>query len=324
MSVWKGLGGRRGALKGRGLVGETCFPPRERAEGDRRSRRRDRDAWPAELVRLDEEVEQPPQLALDLGRAVPVPFRVPRVGVEVEWLAEGDRNRVEVPEPPVLRAVDRTANHGRALLDRDHRRAGLDLTGFPLLTRAFWEHAQGVSPPNDLPHQTDRLTIRFASADGQGSEDPEEGAEERGAHGLLLGDVVHRARDHGADRPRVEPREVVEAEDDRAVTRDALRAVVAQRRERPHERAEERPPDQPRSLRAVHGRGAAARSCTSRSICATTSSTWSSVVSIWTASAAGRMRAASLSSRRRRSVASASAPMSGPSITTSPCSPSSR
>ena len=51
----------------------------------------------------------------------------------------------------------------------------------------------------------------------------------------------------------------------------------------------------------------------------TTPSTSSSVVSMWIASSAGSMRDASLSSRSRRSVASASAPMSGPLGLAAPC-----
>jgi hypothetical protein len=62
---------------------------------------------------------------------------------------------------------------------------------------------------------------------------------------------------------------------------------------------------------AVFARHAGWRSRTSCSMRETTSSTSSSVVSICTASAAGIIRSASLWSRMRRSVASASAPISG-------------
>ena len=69
----------------------------------------------------------------------------------------------------------------------------------------------------------------------------------------------------------------------------------------------------PRKLVGAHAFRAYAseRSWISRSICPTTSSTWSSVVSIKIASSAGCIRVLSESSRALRSVASASAPMSG-------------
>ena len=101
---------------------------------------------------------------------------------------------------------------------------------------------------------------------------------------------------------------MVHGEHDAALHRDALGAVGAERRQEPHEAPDRGTTDGPGDVDAVH---AGRRERTSASIRSTTSSTSRSLVSITSASSAGCMRARSLSSRARRSVASASAPMSG-------------
>src|SRR4029079_10014736 len=129
--------------------------------------------------------------------------------------------------------------------------------------------------------------------------------EPRHAVRLDLGEVVDVALTGPADAGDVDPAEVVEREDDAAALRDpvgAVRAEAGRNRGRP---AKDRPADEPSDVLGLH---AAERSWTSASIRSTTSSTSRLVVSISIASGAGCMRAASLSSRRRRAVATACAP----------------
>src|SRR5439155_15553102 len=94
------------------------------APGPCRSRRWRRDARPALLVRRDEKLPELSELPLDVYRGRSVSLRVARMVAHVERLAEGDRDRVEVTEAPVLRAVNRAADDGRAFLDGDHGGAG--------------------------------------------------------------------------------------------------------------------------------------------------------------------------------------------------------
>src|SRR3954447_18469919 len=278
------------------------------------------------------------------------------MSAQVDRLTEGDRHRMEVAEAPVLRALDRAADDWHSLLHSDHRRTGKHLAGLTLLPRPLREHAQRIAAPDDVAHDADRLAIGLATTHGRRPEEPDERADDRVVVRLLLRDVVERSRHYGTERPRIEPGEVVEAEDERTIGRNAFAAVHAQRRTRADRRIEERPTKELSDLGAVHGREAASRCSTSSAMRLTTSSTSRSVVSICSASCAGRIRAASLWAGVRRSVASAPPPMSGgpawrrsarvpasalrsalisafgattvpmsrPSITTSPCSPSSR
>src|SRR6478752_3033024 len=131
---------------------------------------------------------------------------------QVDRLAEGDRDRMEIPEPPVLRAVDRAAHDRHALLHGDHRRTGKHLAGLTLLPRPFREHAQRVATPHDLAHDADRLAIGLTATHRRRPEEPDERADDRVVVRLLLRDVVERSRHDGTERPRIEPGEVVEAE----------------------------------------------------------------------------------------------------------------
>src|SRR5215208_3556986 len=155
----------------RGLGGETWFPPRERAEGERRSCRGCRVPGPALRMELHKPVEQAPELPLDLGGGLPVSARAAREAVEAHRVAPGDRDGVEVAGPPVLRPVDRTADDGDIVLERDHPRARLDLPGDAgSLARPLHEEAERVPVADDLPHQAHGLAVGLAASHSEGPE----------------------------------------------------------------------------------------------------------------------------------------------------------
>src|SRR3972149_594385 len=81
----------------------------------------------SELVQLDEPLPEAPDLGLDLVRGLAVAPAALRQAVEAHWLAERDRDRMEVAGAPGLGAVDGAADDRRALLQRDHRGARLHL-----------------------------------------------------------------------------------------------------------------------------------------------------------------------------------------------------
>src|SRR5204863_7511712 len=100
--------------------------------------------------------------------------------VEAQRLAPGDRRGGEVAELPVLRAVDRAADDGHALLDRDHCGAGLHRPGDArALPSALDEEAEHVALSHDLAHPPHRVAIRLAAPDGDRAEDADELAEPR-------------------------------------------------------------------------------------------------------------------------------------------------
>src|SRR3954464_6171296 len=233
------------------------------------------------------------------------------MSAQVDRLAECDRDGMEVAEPPVLRALDRAADDRHALLHGDHRRTGKHLAGLTLLPRPLREHAERFAAPHDVAHDAHRLAIGLTTTHRRRPEEPDERPDDRVVVRLLLRDVVERSWHDGTERPWIEPGEVVEAEDQGAIGRNAFAAVHTQRRARADRRIEEGPAKELSDLGAVHGRDAARRCSTSSAMRLTTSSTSRSVVSICSASSAGRIRAASLWSRIRRSVARASPPMSG-------------
>src|SRR3954453_8036659 len=146
------------------------------------------------------------------------------MSAQADRLPEGDRDRMEIAEPPVLRAVDRAAHDGRALLHGDHRRARKHLAGLTLLPRPLREHAQRIATPHDVAHDADRLAVGLTTTHRRRPEEPDERADDRVVVRLLLRDVVERSWHDGTERPRIEPREVVEAEDQGAVGRNALAA----------------------------------------------------------------------------------------------------
>src|SRR3954452_21358153 len=147
------------------------------------------------------------------------------MSAQVDRLTEGDRDRMEVAEAPVLRALDRAADDRHALLHSDHRRTGKHLAGLTLLPRPLREHAQRIAAPHDVAHDADRLAIGLTTTHGRRPEEPDERADDRVVVRLLLRDVVEGSRHDGTECPWVEPREVVEAEDEGAIGRNAFAAV---------------------------------------------------------------------------------------------------
>ena len=111
---------------------------------------------------------------------------------------------------------------------------------------------EGVAAANHLAHESNCLSIGLTAAHRQRPEDADERARERRVVRLLFRDVIDRARTSDSDRPGVEPREVVEAQDDRPVPRDPFDTVRPQRGGGMDEDGERRAPDEPRGLHAVH------------------------------------------------------------------------
>src|SRR3954468_15449315 len=206
------------------------------------------------------------------------------MSAQVDRLAEGDRDGMEVADPPVLRALDRAADDRHTLLHSDHRRAGKHLAGLTLLPRPFGEHAQRIATPHDVAHDADRLAIGFATTHRRRPEESDERPDDRVVVRLLLRHVVEGSWHDGTERPRIEPGEVVEAEDDGAVGRNAFAPVHAQRRTRADRRIEERPAKELCEWVAFHERVAARLCLASSAMRLTTSSTSRSVVSICSAS----------------------------------------
>jgi len=183
--------------------------------------------------------------------------------------------------------VDRAADDRHVLLHGDHRGARLHDAGHTgALARPFDEDAEAAAVAHDLAHVPHRLPIRLAAADRERAELTDELPEPRDAMHLGLRDVEGVARVRDREERDVDPREVVERDDDAAFPWDPLLAVGAQPRRARGERAERVPADEPRDVLPLHDR-------TSASICSTTSSTVLFVVSISFASSAGCMRSAS-------------------------------
>src|SRR5262245_19967477 len=274
------------------------------------SRGRRREIWAAVLVQAAEPAPEPVDLALDQCRAFAVALAGARNPLEAHRLAPGDRDRLEVAQLPELRPVDRRRHDRDVLLERDHRRPGHRLARQAvLLARPLDEEPERVAVTHDLAHRTDGLAVRLAAPNRAGAERADQLTEPDVPVDLALRDVVDRPRAGRTEGGWVDPREVVHREHDATLERDALGAVVAERRDELDERLDRVTADRPDRVDVAHAVGW--RSRTSASIRSTTSVTSSSLVSISSASAAGCMRARSLSSLARRSVASASAPMSG-------------
>src|SRR3954452_25391508 len=152
------------------------------------------------------------------------------MSAQVDRLTEGDRDRMEVAEAPVLRALDRAADDRHALLHGNHRRTGKHLAGLTLLPRPLREHAQRIATPDDIAHDADRLAVGLTTAHRRRPEEPDERTDDRVVVRLLLRDVLERSWHDGTERPWIEPGEVVEAEDQGAIGRNALAAVHTHRR----------------------------------------------------------------------------------------------
>ena len=120
----------------------------------------------------------------------------PRVGVaEAHRLAPGDRDRVEVPRPPELRAVDGPANDRHVFLHGDHSGPGHHLAeNASFLPGAFDEQAKGVPLGDDLLHPAHCYAIGLTAADQEGPEALDQLAEPR--------HLVHLGLGHEVDDPR--------------------------------------------------------------------------------------------------------------------------
>src|SRR3954453_21971874 len=112
------------------------------------------------------------------------------MSAQVDRLAEGDRDGMEVAEPPVLRALDRAADDRHALLHSDHRRTGKHLAGLTLLTRPLREHAERFAAPHAVAPYAHPPAIRHTTTRRSGPEEPDERPDDRVVVRLLLRDVV--------------------------------------------------------------------------------------------------------------------------------------
>src|SRR6476660_4496844 len=177
-----------------------------------------------------EKLPETAQVVLEIQLRRGFASRLLRMAGDVERIAEGDRDRVEVPRFPELAPVDGAADDGCSFLHSDHRGAGQYRPGLQLLPRSFREHAECVAAVDDLAHEPNRLAVGFTAADGDRPEGADELPDERSVVRLLLRDVVERARDLRPDRPGVGPGEVVEAEHDRTVQGNSVAAVHPERR----------------------------------------------------------------------------------------------
>src|SRR4051812_8974055 len=232
-----------------------------------------------ELVHVHQEVPQRPDRAADLARGLAVALAVRRQAAEVHRLAPGDRDRVEVSELPELAAGDRGGHDRDALLQRDHRGAALRLARHAaLLPRPFDEEPDGAAVRDELTREAHRLAVGLPAPDGVGAEGADQLAHPRHPVQLDLGHVVDRPRRGGSEGGRVDPREVIQREDDAALQRDVLGAVHPEGRNRLRQRLERHAADRPDCLGGAHQAGS--RSRTSSSMRVTTSSISSSVVSI--------------------------------------------
>ena len=94
-------------------------------------------------------------------------------------------------------AVDRRADHGSVLVDRDHRRAGLDGARHAgSLARPLDEQPERMADAHDLAHRAHGVAIGLAAPDENASEARATQLSEPGhAVGLDLRHEVERPRD---------------------------------------------------------------------------------------------------------------------------------
>ena len=158
------------------------------------------------VVLDDEPLPEPAQLALDLERRLAVTLAAARQAVEAHRLAPDDRDRREVADLPLLRAVDRAADDGHVLLQRDHRRARLDVPGNADFCRVPSTKTPSTSPVvDDLAHSPHGVAIGLAAAHRDRPEGADELAEPRHAVRLDLREEVERARRGAGDARDVDP-----------------------------------------------------------------------------------------------------------------------
>ena len=161
-----------------------------------------------------------------ISRRLLVALAALRQALEADRLAPGERDRVEVPGLPRLRAVDRDRDHGHVLLQRDHRGAGLERAGdAALLTGALGEEAEREAVAHDPAHRPHGVAVGLAASHREGAEPADERPQAGDAMRLDLRHEVDRARAGGAERRRVDPVEVVAGDHETARQRDALLAV---------------------------------------------------------------------------------------------------
>ena len=150
-------------------------------------------------------------------------------------------------------AVDRRADHRNLLVDRDHRRAGLNRARHARpLTCPLDEQPERMAVTHDLAHRPHGLAIGLAPPDRECSEGAHELTEAGNPVGLDLRHEVERPWDRRSEYRRVDPAEVVRRDHEPALERDALGSVHPHRRHELHGRADRGAPDRPDRVRPVH------------------------------------------------------------------------
>src|SRR5437867_3059171 len=133
-------------------------------------------------MQVDEPVPEPADLALDLVRHLAVGLAALRDALEVHRRSPRDRDRSALAQVPALGSVDRGRHDRHALLQRDHRRSGLDAAGHTgALARALDEEAERLAVAYDLAHQPHRFSVGLAAPYREGPERADQLTETRHA-----------------------------------------------------------------------------------------------------------------------------------------------
>ena len=166
-------------------------------------------------VDVREPVEEHVDAPLDLGGRLLVAAAALRQPFEAHRLAERDRARGEVAEPPELRAVDRDRDDRHVLLDATIAAPGCALPGPPeLQPRPLDEQADDTAAACRLAHQPHGVAVGLAATDGDRAVPADEPAEPRKAQHLGLRDEADVARRQDAEERDVDPVHVVRGIDD--------------------------------------------------------------------------------------------------------------
>src|SRR5215218_10053521 len=104
------------------------------------------------------------ELRLHLLGCLPVALAALRQAVEPERLPPCDRDGVVVARLPLVRAVDRSGDDRDPLLQRDHRRTGLNLARHSReLAHPLDEEPERTAFADGLAHLPDRVPVRLAA-----------------------------------------------------------------------------------------------------------------------------------------------------------------
>ena len=174
---------------------------------------------------------QSPRIASStIGRALLVALAAPRQPGEVDRLAPHDRAGTPVAQRP-LKGVEPARHDRHALLDGDHRRAGVARPGIAELPpRALDEEADSMPLGDDPARNAKRVAVAFPTAHGERAEPAQHLAGYGHLEQLDLRHQVDRARAEDRHEQRVDRAQVVRRDDEAAGVRDALHAVRAARR----------------------------------------------------------------------------------------------